>query len=93
MIPSIQVKLLQADWVSVPLEKLLIVKSRVINESHPATEPPGSVNVGVFVLDVYVMPSIQVKLLQADWVSVPLAKLLMVRLRVTIESHPAIEPA
>ena len=92
MIPSIQVKLLQADWVSVPLANVLIVKSRVITESQPATDPPEMVKVGVFVLDVYVMPSIQVKLLQADWVSVPLAKLLMVRLRVMMESHPATDP-
>ena len=74
------------------MTELLIVKSRVTTESQPAIEPPGIVKVGVFVLDVYVTPSIQVKLLQAVWVSVPLAKLLIVKSRVITESHPATDP-
>ena len=45
-------KLLQAVWVSVAATELLIVKSRVITESQPATDPPEMVKVGVFVLDV-----------------------------------------
>ena len=49
MIPSIQVKLLQADWVSVPLAKVLMVRFKVITESQPATEPPEMVKVGVLV--------------------------------------------
>ena len=52
MIPSIQVKLLQAVWVSVPLAKLLMVRFKVTIESHPATDPPEMLKVGVFVLEV-----------------------------------------
>src|SRR5680860_1043248 len=92
VMPSIHVKLLQTVCTSVPVTVGLTVKFSVTTLSQPTAEPPTIVNVGVVVLAEYVMPSIQVKELQAVCTSVPVAVGLTVKFKVTILSQPAKEP-
>ena len=90
--PSIQVNDPQADRTSVAVVKVLMVKSSVMIESQPAAEPPTIVNVGVLVDAVYVIPSIHVKVPQADCTSVAVVKVLIVKSSVMTESQPATDP-
>ena len=65
----------------------LIVRSNVTTESQPAAFV--SVCVAVLLLDVYVLPSIQVYESHAVIISVPVLLELMVKFNVTTESQPA----
>src|SRR5690554_4921647 len=90
--PSIHVKLPQASCTSVPVTKVLIVKSKVTIEYQPLAAPPTIVCVAVLLSVVYVFPSIHVKLPQASCTSVPVTKVLIVKSKVTIESQPLAAP-
>ena len=84
--PSIHVKLAHAVLISVPVFTGLIVRFNVTIESHPFLAT--NVCVAVVFDAVYVFPSIHVKLAHAVLTSVPVFTGLIVRFKVTIESHP-----
>ena len=57
-------------------------------ESQPLAPPPTILYVAVLLLDVYVVPSIQVYVLHAAWTSIPELGLPTLKFRVIVLSHP-----
>ena len=69
-----------------------MVRFNVTILSQPLADPPKTVSVAVVLFEVYVTPSIHVKVLQAVCKSIPVVVGVMVRFKVTILSQPLADP-